>query len=98
MGVGAAVLALTAASTAYSASEARKSRESQAAAQAKAEAEARRVQEEQAALASEEEAAAAEKLKEQQARLIRGRKGRGGLLFGSELGVEETDKAATLGG
>ena len=51
-------------------------------------------------IAAEEEAAAAEKLKEQQARLVRGRQGRGGLLFGSELGVQDgtEDKATTLGG
>ena len=68
--------------------------------QKKANDEARRnaeaAQAEQAALAAEEEKAAALKLKDQQARLVRGKQGRGGLLFGSELGVQD-DKATTLG-
>ncbi len=89
-----------AAASVYSAYETREARKDQEDANAKAEAAAKKVQDEQAALAAEEEAAAAEALKEQQARLIRGRQGRGGLLFGSELGTEDStdNKASTLGG
>lgn len=87
--VGAAA-AVGGAYTAYAAGEDQKD------ANAKAEAAARKAQDEQAALAAEEEKAAALKLKDQQARLVRGKQGRGGLLFGSELGVQD-DKASTLG-
>ena len=64
----------------------------------KAQRAAQAAQAEQAALAADEEKAAALKLKDQQARLVRGKQGRGGLLFGSELGVQDDDKASTLGG
>lgn len=96
-----AALVVTAGAAAYSAVEAKKARKDQASANAKAEKRAQEAQDAQAELAAEEEATAAEKLKDQQARLVRGRQGRGGLLFGSELGVQDgTDdaKASTLGG
>jgi len=54
--------------------------------------EARLAQEEQEALALKEEKAAALKVKEGQKRLIKGAS-RGGLLYGSELGVEEKTQA-----
>ena len=65
-----------------------------------AEEEARKAQAEQAALAAKEEKKASERLQDQQKRLLRGKAGRTGLLFGSELGVQGTEQgtAQTLGG
>ena len=45
-------------------------------------------QQEQEAVALEEQTASDKKLEEARARIVKGRQGRGGLLFGSELGTE----------
>ena len=63
------------------------------AATARSEASAREAQAEQEAVALSEKKAADTKLEEQRARILKGQQGRGGLLFGSELGV--TDEATT---
>ena len=84
-----------AAGTIHSAVEARKSRKDQAEAQAKAEGRAKEVQAQQEALAKKEKQASDIKLKEQQQRLLKSTT-KGGLLFGGELGTEDTKKQ-TLG-
>ena len=78
---------------------ARDARKAQEAAAAKAEAAAKAAQQQQQQLAAEEAAAADLKLEEQRARILKGKQGRGGLLFGGELGVsgDDTTKAKTLG-
>ena len=81
---------------AYSANEQRKSLKEQERIQKEAAAEQRRLQEEQAALAAKEKADAEAGLKAAQDAK---RGGRGGLLFGSELGVTDESGQAkkTLG-
>ena len=91
-----AAIVVGATATTYQAVESRKSRKEQAAANTRAEEQARAAQAEQESLAQEEQRAADIKLEEQRARILKGQKGRGSLLFGSELGTEE--KATTLGG
>lgn len=102
MGAGAALVAaavIGAGATAYSAKEQRDARKEQAAAQKKAAEEQRRLQEEQAAQAAKEKAEAEAALKAQQdaikAQQDVKRGGRGGLLFGSELGVTDESEQAT---
>ena len=84
---------------AYSANEQRKSLKEQERIQKEAAAEQRRLQEEQAALAAKEKADAEAELKAQQAGFKAAqdakRGGRGGLLFGSELGVTDESQTAT---
>ena len=100
MGVGAALVAsavISTGATAYSANQQRKAADKQADAQRKAAEEQRKLQEEQAAQAAKEEAAAKAALKQQQDAK---RGGRGGLLFGNELGVTgelEQSTKTTLG-
>lgn len=62
---------------------------------ARSEEEARKVQAEQEALALSEKKAADTKLEEQRTRILKGQQGRGGLLFGSELGVTDEDTTKT---
>lgn len=91
-------LATVAAASAYSAYSAHEGRKDQEAATNRAEAQAKAAQDEQAALAAKEEKASASSLKDQQARLLKGSRGRSGLLFGSELGTEDTTNTKqTLG-
>lgn len=104
MGVETALIAaavVSAGATAYSVTEQQKARKDQAAAQAKAEAEAKRVQDEQAAFAAKEKADAEAALAAEQQSAAKKRSGRGGLLFGGELGVQPTtedeNKRTTLG-
>ena len=108
MGVGAALIAaavISAGATAYSSHQQSKAADAQADAQRKAAAEQKRLQEEQAAQAAKEKAEAEAKLKAEQAQAAKSldakRGGRGGLLFGSELGVTDesgqTTTKSTLG-
>ena len=95
MGVGAALVAaavVSAGATAYSAKQQSSAAKKQADAQRKAAEEQRKLQEEQAAQAAKEGAAAKAALKGQQDAK---RGGRGGLLFGNELGVTDESQTAT---
>lgn len=96
MGITAAVV-LTAGAATYNASESRNARKDQQAANAKAEKRAVEAQEELAALAVAEKETADMKIEEQRARMLKGKRGRSGLLFGNELGVQPA-KTKTLGG
>lgn len=90
-----------AAAAAYGARETHVARKEQKAATEKAEKEARGIQAEEEALALKEEKTASEKLRRQQQRLLKGKSGRTGLLFGTELGATESNgepTAQTLGG
>ena len=102
MGLGAALVAsavIGAGATAYSAVQQRDALKDQKKAQEKAAADQRRVQEEAAAQAAKEKAEAEAALKAQQDSLKAAqdarRGGRGGLLFGSELGVTDESQTAT---
>ena len=77
---------------AYSANEQRKALKEQGQIQKEAAEQQRKLQEEQAALARKEKADAEAELKAQQ---LTKRGGRGGLLFGSELGVTDESEQAT---
>ena len=95
MGIGAALVAaavVSAGATAYSANQQSKAAKDQAEAQRKAAAEQKKLQEEQAAQAAKEKADAEAALKAQQDAK---RGGRGGLLFGNELGVTDESQTAT---
>lgn len=95
MGIGVALVAaavVSAGATAYGAIEQKKGLKEQAAAQREAAEKQRKLQEEQAAQAAKEAADARAALKAQQDAK---RGGRGGLLFGSELGVTDESQTAT---
>lgn len=81
---------------AYGAKASHDARKAQAQANKKAEKAAIEAQAQQEALAAEEQATADLKLEEQRARIVKGKQGRRGLLFGSELGVED-GKSKKLG-
>ena len=108
MGLGAALVAaavVSAGATAYGAIEQKKGLKEQAASQREAAEKQRKLQEEQAAQAAKEKAEAEAKLQAEQAQAAKAldakRGGRGGLLFGSELGVTDesgqTTTKSTLG-
>ena len=95
MGVGAALVAsavIGAGATAYSAVQQSSALKKQEAAQRKAADEQRKLQEEAAAQAAKEKADAQAALKAAQDAK---RGGRGGLLFGNELGVTDESQTAT---
>ncbi len=95
MGVGAALIAaavIGAGATTYSAVQQSSAAKKQADAQRKAAEEQRKLQEQQAAQAAKEKAEAEAALKAQQDAK---RGGRGGLLFGNELGVTDESQTAT---
>ena len=99
MGVGAALVAaavIGAGATAYSAVQQSKALDKQADAQRKAAEEQRKLQAAQAAQAAKEKADAEAALKAQrQVQQDAKRGGRGGLLFGNELGVTDESQTAT---
>ena len=88
---------VAAGATVSSAIEAKKAGKEQKAATKKAEATALAETKKQEALALSEKKKADTKLEEQRARILKGQTGKGGLLFGSELGVEDEAKKLTLG-
>ena len=88
---------LAAGATISSAVEARKAGKLQEHISKQTEAVAKANQKKQEALALKEKKAADTKLEEQRARILKGQTGKGGLLFGSELGVEDETKKTTLG-
>ena len=94
MGVTMAVIA--AAGTTATTIEQRKARKAQQKALDNSERMARESQAEQESLALQEKKTASSKLRDQQQRLLRASTGRGGLLFGSETGVQ-TPTTSTLG-
>ena len=97
MGVLAAAAVVTAVAATYSAYQAEEGRKDTKAANKRTEARAVEAQQEQEALAEVEQQEADVKLEEQRARILKGQKGRGGLLFGSELGVTDETTKTTLG-
>ena len=90
-----AAVVVTAGASIYGAVEAHKQGKRQERATKRSETAAATAQAEQEAFALEEKKVADTKLEEQRARILKGQQGRGGLLFGSELGTQ--DKKQTLG-
>jgi len=97
MGVELIVGALTAAAGVAGAVTSYKAGEAQEDALKKQQKEAEKAQAKQEALAIKEKKASDLQLKEGQQRLLKGATGRGGLLYGSELGTGDA-QATTLGG
>lgn len=92
-----ASLVVSAAAQTYTAVETKKAGKEQKEATKKAEATALAETKKQEALALSEKKKADTKLEEQRARILKGQTNKGGLLFGSELGVDDETKKTTLG-
>lgn len=94
-----AAYVVMAAAAAYGAHESRESRKDQEKAIKKSEAVAEEALEEQEDLAKKEKKEADAQLEKARARMIKSQQGRGGLLFGSETGTEDTTTSTqqTLG-